>query len=165
MREKPISKITPTELCRRADINRNTFYTHYQSAEDLLRGIEDELYGKLRGALEQLGCGLSIRALITQVCVTIRENYDLCSILLSENGDLCFLERLISLAHDQTMLVWQDSGIRADALLLETLYTYSVSGSVAVIREWGRGGMPQPPDMIADKLEQLTYCGLNAFVK
>ena len=63
------------------------------------------------------------------------------------------------------MLVWQDSGIRADALLLETLYTYSVSGSVAVIREWVRGGMPLPPDMIADKLEQLTYCGLNAFVK
>jgi AcrR family transcriptional regulator len=165
MREMPISKITPTELCRRAGINRNTFYTHYQSAEDLLNSIEAELYDKVREALEQLGSGLSNRALITQVCITIQENSDLCSVLLSENGDPQLLERLISLAHEQTMLVWRASGIHADAALLETLYTFSVSGSVAVIREWVRAGMPQPPETLAQQLEQLTYGGLRAFAK
>jgi AcrR family transcriptional regulator len=165
MREKPISKITPTELCRRAGINRNTFYTHYQSTEDLLSGIEEELYGKVRGSLERLGSGLGTRALLAEICVAIAENFDLSRILLSENGDTHFLERLITLAHDQTMLSWRVAGIRADAELLEILYTYSVNGSVAVIREWVRQGMPQPPQTIAEQLEQLTYSGLNAFAK
>ena len=108
---------------------------------------------------------MSTRALITEICVAIAENYNLSSILLSENGDTHFLERRISLAHDQTMVAWREAGIRADDALLETLYTYSVSGSVAVIREWVRGEMPQPPDMIAEKLDQLTYSGLSAFIK
>ena len=53
MREMPISKITPTELCRRAGINRNTFYTHYQSAEELLSEIEEELFTKVRSSFER----------------------------------------------------------------------------------------------------------------
>jgi len=165
MREKPISMITPTELCRRAGINRNTFYTHYQSAEDLISDIEQELFSKVQGSLEQLGSGLSTRALITEICVAIAENFDLSRILLSENGDAHFLERLISLAHDQTMIAWRTAGIHADDALLEILYTFSVNGSVAVIREWVRQGMPQPPQTIAGQLEQLTYNGLNAFAK
>ena len=52
LQEKPIGKITPTELCRRADINRNTFYTHYESPEALLRSIEEELYGRIRHSVE-----------------------------------------------------------------------------------------------------------------
>ena len=163
MREKPISRITPTELCRHAGINRNTFYAHYQSTEDLLFSIEEELYGKVRAALEQIGSGVSIRVLIAQVCATIIDNYDLSRILLSENGDTHFLERLINLAHDQTMVTWQSAGIRADAELLETLFTYTVNGSVAVIREWVRAGTPRPPQLIAEQLEQMTYGGLRSF--
>ncbi|MEA4913640.1 MAG: TetR/AcrR family transcriptional regulator C-terminal domain-containing protein [Christensenella sp.] len=165
MREKPISKITPTELCRRAGINRNTFYTHYKSTEDLLSSIEEELFVMVRGSLERLGSGLGIRALITEICVAIAKNFDLSRILFSENGDTHFLERLISLAHDQTMLAWRAAGIRADTALLETLYTFSVNGSVAVIRAWVREEMPQQPQAIAEQLEQLTYNGLNAFTK
>ena len=165
MREKPISKITPTELCRRAGINRNTFYTHYRSAEDLLSSVEEAFFDKVRGSLERLGSGLSTSALIAEICVAIAENFDLSRILLSENGDTRFLERLISLAHDQTMLAWRAAGIRADAALLEILYTYSVNGSVAVIREWVRQGMPQPPQTVAEQLERLTYGGLNAFAR
>ena len=42
MKEKPVDKITPTELCRKADINRNTFYAHYYSTRDVLEEIETE---------------------------------------------------------------------------------------------------------------------------
>ena len=165
MREMPISKITPTELCRRAGINRNTFYTHYQSAEELLSEIEEELFTKVRSSFERLGSGLNSRALIAEICVVIAENFELSRILLSENGDMHFLKRLVSLAHDQTMVAWREAGVQANEALLETMYTFSVNGSVAVIREWVRAGMPQPPETIAQQLEQLSYGGLQAFQK
>jgi len=51
MKQKAISKITPTELCRHADVNRNTFYAHYSSPYDLLIQIESELYEEIRQSI------------------------------------------------------------------------------------------------------------------
>lgn len=42
MSEKPISKISITELCTEANINRGTFYAHYDNQNSLLTYIEDE---------------------------------------------------------------------------------------------------------------------------
>lgn len=39
LRIKPYSKITVTELCRLADINRGTFYIHYFDVDDVLDDI------------------------------------------------------------------------------------------------------------------------------
>jgi AcrR family transcriptional regulator len=41
MKEKPTAKIAPSELCRHAGMNRNTFYTHYGILEALLKSIEE----------------------------------------------------------------------------------------------------------------------------
>ena len=41
--EKDYEKITVTELAERAMINKKTFYTYYQSLDDLLTEIQDEV--------------------------------------------------------------------------------------------------------------------------
>ena len=41
--EKPIEKISVTEICREADINRGTFYAHYSDPYELKRSLEDQL--------------------------------------------------------------------------------------------------------------------------
>lgn len=41
--EKPIEKITVTDIVRRADINRSTFYAHYSDVKGLLEEIQDEV--------------------------------------------------------------------------------------------------------------------------
>lgn len=42
--EKPIERISVTELCRDAGVNRGTFYAHYTDAYDLRNSLETELY-------------------------------------------------------------------------------------------------------------------------
>ena len=49
--ERPVERVTTTELCREAHINRNTFYAHYHSPEDVLREIEDELVTDLEAEM------------------------------------------------------------------------------------------------------------------
>ena len=44
LRVKPYSKITVTELCRLADINRGTFYIHYFDVDDVLDDILTESF-------------------------------------------------------------------------------------------------------------------------
>ena len=43
MTEKPSKSISVRELAERADINRGTFYIHYQGVNDLLQRLEDEM--------------------------------------------------------------------------------------------------------------------------
>lgn len=43
MTEKPSKSISVRELAERADINRGTFYIHYQDVNDLLQRLEDEM--------------------------------------------------------------------------------------------------------------------------
>ncbi|MFD1904069.1 TetR/AcrR family transcriptional regulator [Paenibacillus rhizoplanae] len=38
--ERSINKVTVTDICREANINRNTFYSHYASQFELLSTIE-----------------------------------------------------------------------------------------------------------------------------
>ena len=43
LRQKNIAKITVKDICLGADINRATFYAHYEDVYDLLHKMEDEL--------------------------------------------------------------------------------------------------------------------------
>ena len=44
MLERPITRITVTEICERAEVNRATFYAHYADPYDLVARIEKELF-------------------------------------------------------------------------------------------------------------------------
>lgn len=49
LKEKPLEKITVTELCRRSEITRRTFYLHYENVPEYFA----ELVGQLLNELEQ----------------------------------------------------------------------------------------------------------------
>ena len=45
--EKPFDKITVTDITRRADLSRGTFYAHYESTSDLLKDMVNDIVAKL----------------------------------------------------------------------------------------------------------------------
>lgn len=165
MKEKPIARITPTELCRHAKMNRNTFYTHYDSPETLLKSIEDELYDQVRHSIERSLKNGSISTLLKEICQAIYDNRDLCTVLFSEYGDKDFLRHIIGLAHDRSIAEWQAAGMRDEGGQIEMLYCFSVNGSVAVIQKWIQEGMEKSPREIARFIEKASYSGLQGFLK
>ena len=70
MKEKPIDKITPTELCRTANINRNTFYSHYYSPRDVLIEIENDFSAQIIESLSNLSAteDVSISHILREIC-------------------------------------------------------------------------------------------------
>jgi AcrR family transcriptional regulator len=52
IQEKKLEKITVTDIVTRADINRGTFYAHYQDTRAVIEEIENEIIAKM---LESLG--------------------------------------------------------------------------------------------------------------
>ena len=52
LQEKPIDKVSITEICQKADINRSTFYAHYNDQIDLLQSIVQSILSELNDYLD-----------------------------------------------------------------------------------------------------------------
>jgi len=81
MKDKPVEKITPTELCRKATVNRNTFYSHYSSVAELYESIENSLINSVDESLNE--SNTTVEA-ITVVCRMLKENQTLSNIIFSK---------------------------------------------------------------------------------
>jgi len=72
LQRKHIGKITVTEICKLAEINRATFYIHYHDPYDLMEKLEAEQGAKLVEALSKLLQGDAISAHIFDLPQHIR---------------------------------------------------------------------------------------------
>ncbi len=161
MKEKPIDKITPTELCRRAEINRNTFYKHYYTTRDLLQEIEDEFSAQI---VESLGAKLhqnDTLQLLQQICQIVLDKKEFCKILLSANGDPAFMQDVIMLGKGFILQSWEEMGVLLSEEKMEIAFAFIISGSVAIMRTWAAGDMSIPPQEIAELINRLTLSGIS----
>ena len=166
MKEKPVDKITPTELCREAQINRNTFYTHYYTARDVLEEIETEFSTQIIDSLRGLFVtgSLDIKQMLNEICRIIYENKDFCKILLSENGDSAFFEKIVELGKNAIIGSWRKDGVLLPDDQMEMFFAYIVSGSIALIGKWAADDMKNPPAEIAVLIEHAAYRGINGMI-
>jgi len=160
---RPIEKITVTDICAKADINRGTFYAHYADPYDLLARIEQELLDKIARSLTGVSVATS-RAVIRELLTVIREDPGLCRSLFSEFGDKAFLKKILDLGRDKTMEYWRAGAKDVPLAKLEWVYAFSAYGSMAVIQQWLQSGMRESPDELAQFMDQLTRHGLQAVI-
>ncbi|NCB50325.1 MAG: TetR/AcrR family transcriptional regulator [Clostridia bacterium] len=164
MHKKPLAKITVTEICKLAEINRATFYVHYSDPFDLLSSIEDDM-------MEDIGAGLenafypdvtNIQVMLTWVFEYVRENADICTVLLSDTSDTSFHMQVVSMLQERFVESWASAGAvtEEDA---EYLFTFAAIGSVGLIRKWLHEGMKKSPDEMAEMVMKLSNQGYSAF--
>ena len=54
LKEKPFDKITVTDIVKKADINRSTFYAHYPDVFGLIEEIQNEVLDYSQKVLEEI---------------------------------------------------------------------------------------------------------------
>lgn len=165
MGSNPIDRITVTDICRKAGVNRGTFYKHYASPYDLLAQIQDELYQSiLKTVIKTLAENVNA-SVLEEIFAAIAEQGDLCRVLLSENGDKDFLGKILSIAHDRVVESWKEKFKLKDTESFDMIYTFVASGSVGVIRSWVNGGLKKSPKEMALFIDTITnegiYSGLS----
>ena len=119
LKEKPLNKITVTDICKMADINRSTFYSYYEDVYALLTQIQNELF-------ENIVLTLANDNWFNDILHLIDQNRDLCQVLIGPHGILPLSD---SLCISDTITVCA-SGKKiypnADATMLD--YSYAISG-------------------------------------
>ena len=110
MRERPLGSITIKALCEQADVNRSTFYAHYDSIEELLHDIEDETMAWVTTALDQLLMqpdAAGVEHVIEHICRYIADNRNHLQVLMSSTADLDFQQQLLGLIYSRRSVAEQ----------------------------------------------------------
>lgn len=165
MKQRPIGKITVTELCEQADVNRNTFYAHYSSPEDLLQSIEQELFNEVAAAISPEALSQGTTQLLLTVCSSIQANADICKIIFSENGDKAFLTRIIYLARERAFAEWKAAGLSVKEAGREAIYAFVASGSVATIESWVQSGFKERSEDVARFIAAISAAAVSVFLQ
>lgn len=154
MDQKSIQKITVSELCREAGINRATFYNHYNTPTDLLEEMEDNLVGEIHALLSrrQTQDNSLHGHLVEQICTYLQQNSTIATLLFRNNTAVSdFAYKLFN-----TPYVLEDLRAQLEALhtlipsdnseaLRSLLITGVLTGSYSMIRQWLMEGMPVSP--------------------
>ena len=102
--EKDFNEITIKELAERANINRKTFYLHYESMEEILFDVTVELSDQVFESLNNKGFFdpnvIGITPLIETINELINSNYELTRKLISANSYRFFSRNIKDLIKD-----------------------------------------------------------------
>ncbi|MDR2565579.1 MAG: TetR/AcrR family transcriptional regulator, partial [Bifidobacteriaceae bacterium] len=151
--EKPLNKITVTELCERADLSRGTFYLHYANPAELLEHFEDDLFEALSAPLRQQDQGGN-REFLLGVLRELASQPQIAKLVLRPGSTL--VERFFAFKRERTERECRERFPHLGERQLEYVRTFKEQGSVHLIGEWIAGGMVEPPEEIAALLEELV---------
>ena len=144
LKEKDLSKITVTDIVKRADLNRATFYAHYPDVRGVTEEIENEIIEKMMDILCEFQYTNFFRnptPLLIKLNCYLEEDLGCYRILVRSNGSEIFMEKLKKVF---THYMLTDSDIpeavrHSKAVTLRVCYF--AGGMVNLYQQWFRGDL------------------------
>ncbi|MHB1315410.1 MAG: TetR/AcrR family transcriptional regulator [Christensenellales bacterium] len=154
--EKDLKDITVSELTVRADINRGTFYLHYQDIYDLFEQLEKDILNNFTEIITKYR-KRSLSPFLPVLLETfryIRSNSDI-FIAILKTKETVFLTKIIEMCRPQNITEWRDLFCSGREEYFEYYYSFITFGCIALLRQWFENGMSETPEEIAALAENL----------
>lgn len=170
MEKKSFEEITVSDLTKKANINRGTFYLHYQDKYDLLEQSEAEIIKEINelakyfhgntmrnGNLQDL---IKDHPFLIKFIEYIAENADFMRVILGPNGDPAFqikLKEVLKINMMQNI----EKLVDLEKLTVPAPYfiAYATSAYLGVIQHWLKHGLRESPQEISAILSELMLFG------
>lgn len=155
LQDKKIHQITVTDICKTADINRGTFYTHYKDAYDLLKSMEDELFDQILVYIEETPVDNYNDILLLKALELIKENKELCKILFCRQAEPNIMDRIVSIANKAEInrIV---GNLGTNNTFLDYFIKYNVGGVLAIVKTWLENDLKESPKEIVFLINTIT---------
>lgn len=168
LKEKSIRDITVRELADEVDINRSTFYLHYKDIFDMVEKIENNLAANIISTLEELHNNHITQNILTDFLndafETIYSNAELCSVLLSKNGDISFQIKLKEIISNKTYQIISTSlADKASDDEIRFTTSFIISGITGLIETWLQNIAVSNPEKMANTAFILIENGIHGF--
>lgn len=132
-----VAKISVRELCDRAELNRSTFYAHYNEPNDLLMEIETELLDATEEHLKKIGeeNDAGAHKYILSFLQYIKQNDKQFRTLLIDSANPEFRSRFMQQSIIQFV---ENLRIELPKELEQYIFSYILNGSTGIIIQWIR---------------------------
>jgi len=161
LKDNPLHKISITAITDRADVTRSTFYSHFQTKEDLLYCCIDDILSVFFDELKSKeGFGKDEMADIRSWTGFFRmwgQNAEVLELLKIPEIEKIFIKRLIkSFTNMYEIKVSKDIPLM-NPVLAAYYHEFLAHSIYSVLHHWAMTGMRQPPDTMGKFLNEL--CG------
>ncbi len=155
-----IHKISVRELCEKAELNRSTFYAHYNEPKDLLEELENELLTSTEEHLKKIGAENDVGAhkYILSFLKYIKDNDKPFRTLLIDSADANFRSKFMQ----QSMIQFiENLEIILSKDAEQYIYSYILNGSTGIIIQWIRSDYSIDENTICNLLFLLNKNALS----
>lgn len=155
LKEKSFSKITVNDIAKKCDINRQTFYYHFQDIQDLVEWICVEETNKILNNSSSCKTWedkfLSIFNLIYEEKIFVVNIYHSVSLeILRKN----LYNMVYPIMHEEIEKMSKENEYNEEDIIFVTnFYKYAF---VEIVLKWIEEGMKENPKMIVDKVSHLV---------
>ena len=140
LKKKPISKVSVTELCKGARIDRSTFYLHYEDVFALLRSVEEEELSCIRSEAERLlDAIVPGNQVVEEILLYLRREREKYLVLLREGSPLFWKtvrEELQGLFKEKLLQQYPHKASQLGEKELEDGITFITNGFYGIYRRW-----------------------------
>ena len=149
MGKKKLEELTISEICQEADVNRNTFYSHYSSVRELF----EEMNGKYMEALFASAKVFdepndsTIKNLVN-VLDKMKEKGNLTKIIFSESNSIKHLNTLLQILFPTSII----DNLKIENLSLEECHAFLISGITSLILRWIENDFQESPKNFGRKI-------------
>jgi len=163
LKEKTIHKVTVSEICQLADLNRSSFYRYYSDPMNLLESIETDFFETIASQWQDYETGKLMPGAGKYFIEKIYENREFCLILFGPHGNPQLLSQLLAFTYDNSIAYFENAQSETEDVNYDFIYTYVLRGSIGIVEKWILDGCRQPPEEISKLIEGLTTYGLSEF--
>lgn len=164
METKDIKDISVKELSDLIDINRSTFYLHYNDIYDMLNQLENELFVEFNEILDHtMLCGLdriSTQTTLLEIFSFLERHRDVAKAMMGPHGDLTFVNRMKKLVQKR---IYDDLSANQAHYDYAYIESFIVSGCIGIIETWLNHPNPDSPEEMSVLCSSLLTKGLSLF--
>jgi len=155
LEKKNIDRISISELCKEAQVNRATFYNHYDSPADVLTEISWEIVKQIE-EIYQGAQPSSVRKKTISVLSLLQKNADMLKIIFSANANpVVYKTAIETFTH-----FWESTlDLKNSLRLSEEEYRMAITAygwaGFYMIRQWIMDDIDKTPQEMMDLLDRI----------
>ena len=156
LQEKPLDKITVTDVVNRANINRGTFYAHYADIPDVIEHLVDRSFYRFRDALTGQSNSLEEipGIIVRRVQEVLEEDMDFFRKIMLSNISAQLQDRLCGVMLEYLLDHEAEFSSVSHEEYVFKLY-FCAGGLGALYRDWFSGCLPFSLSELTDRAEKL----------
>lgn len=164
LEKKELNRITVSELCMAADINRATFYRYYMDIYDLFDKIQEEFVNELKVAINNDNFNYTVSSFCRGLLEVLINEKKIAKIVFNMNNNLIFLNDILEIAYNNCYSNWKRDLPELDDQEIEYATVFIFNGALGIINYWIKNDFNKEIDEIAKLIEELSYKGIRNFI-